>query len=513
MFSLSKFKKEEDGTILIFVALCLAMIVGFAALTFDLGRMASTQTDLQAYADHVALAAAGELDGNADAITRSTNAAGAMIVDKQFFADGDQTLDSAADFSLRFLTGLPTPAADPDDNDAVDSFVTTDPTLAVMVEVTATPRTVFLPFARALATLVGAAAPNEQISAQAIAGYTSYACDVTPLMFCIPPGWSASDPKVVGSTIKLRTGGNNAPWGPGNFGFLDPTDYGINPLGPCAGLNGSNLYVCLIAAEGNKGRCIAQRGVDTEPGQRQGIGGAIYNSRFDYFTSTLNNKKNDPAYAPGPQVISGWVRGNGNGNGNGNSCISGQPELSTDTMPFPPDDCFADNSCSFASGDGGRFGDGKWMTGKAAYLDMNYGNGPNDDLTPHPSIADGTIAMPAGTTRYQMYLDEIAKFSSGNILEGRSERGIPQCNTPANTDPDRRTFILAAVDCGANNIQGRATDVPVKEYVKGFLIQPLANTSGTDFDIYLEVVSKVGGDGLGGNENDGIFRDVVRLYR
>ncbi|WP_171126263.1 MULTISPECIES: Tad domain-containing protein [unclassified Ruegeria] len=518
MFSLRTFRKEEDGTILVFAALCLAMIIGFAALTFDLGRMASTQTDLQAYADHVALAAAGELDGNPDSITRATNAAGAMIVDKQFFADGDKTLDSAADFSLRFLTGLPTPAADPDDDDAVDSFVTTDPALAVMVEVTATPRTVFIPFARALASLVGAATPNEQVGAQAIAGYTSYACDVTPLMFCIPPNWSASDPAIVGTTIKLRTGGNNSAWGPGNFGFLDPTDYGINPQGPCNGLTGANLYICLIAADGNKGRCVAQRGVDTEPGQRNGIGSAIYNSRFDYFSGTMNNLKTVEAYAPAPNVISGWNRsGNSNGNGTGPNCINGQPEVSLDTLPLPPDDCFVDDSCSFPGG-GGRFGDGDWSDGRSDYLTQNYGVGldPDNELPAHSQglKVDALNAMPASTTRYQMYLEEIDQFGSGDILEQRQENGRPQCNAPAtSTDPDRRTFILAAVDCAANNVQGRAEDVTVKEYVKGFLIQPLANTTGTDFDIFLEVVSQVGGDGLGGNEDDGIFRDVVRLYR
>ncbi len=508
MFSLSKFKKEEDGTILVFVALCLAMIVGFAALTFDLGRMASTQTDLQAYADHVALAAAGELDGNADAITRSTNAAGAMIVDKQFFAEGDQTLDSAADFSLRFLTGLPDPATDPDDNDSVDSFVTTDPTLAVMVEVTATPRTVFLPFARALATLVGAAAPNEQISAQAIAGYTSYACDVTPLMFCIPPNWTAN--ANVGQTINLRTGGNNAAWGPGDFGFLDPNDIGINPNGPCAGLTGSKLYICLIAAEGNLTKCVSQRGVDTEPGQRNGIGSAIYNSRFDLFLGTMNQLKNDPAYRAGPQVISGWKAAPGN------SCLKNNPELSENTMPFPRDDCFDLGTCAnLVPEGGGRFGDKRWDTGRDAYMEMNYGRGPDGTLTPHPSLKEygGEIDAPTGSTRYQMYLDEIDKFGSASsfLPNDRDETGVAQCSSPPSDDPERRTFIAAAIDCVNNPVAGRATDVPVKEFVKVFLFQPLESSTGTDFDIYVEVVEQVGGAGTGTEE--GIFRDVVRLYR
>ncbi|GAA6159492.1 pilus assembly protein TadG-related protein [Ruegeria sp. HU-ET01832] len=523
MFSVKEFKKEEDGAILVFVGMSLVFIFGFVALTFDLGRVVSTQTDLQSYADHVALAAAGELDGEGDAITRAEAAAAAMIADEQFFAEGDRALASAADFDIRFLTGLPNDARD---EASVASFVTTDPTLAVMAEVTATPRTVFLPFSRALATLLGATPQDAEVSAQAIAGFTAYACDVTPLMFCIPPGWTAN--ANIGSTIKLRTGQANAEWGPGNFGFLDPTDFGINPEGPCAGLNGSNLYICLIAAEGNKGRCVVQRGVDTEPGQRQGIGGAIYNSRFDYFTSTLSNKRNDPAYAPGPQVISGWTQsagnGNGNGNGGGNSCISGQPTASLDTMPFPPDDCFATDTCgSLVPNSGGRFGNGDWSNGRQDYLDVNYGAGLDPLNNPLPvNNSDGAnvirnmptgLPSAGGTTRYQMYLEEINQFSGGPILSNRSETGRAQCATPASTDPDRRTFILAAIDCAANNVQGRALDVPVEEYVKGFMIQPLANSSGTDFDIYLEVVEQVGGAGLGGSEDDGIFRDVVRLYR
>ncbi len=504
MRTIGKFRTNEEGTILVFVGMCLVVIMGMAALTFDLGRIVSTQTDLQAYSDHVALAAAGELDGNPDAIVRANAAAANMIRDTQFFAEGSQDLNSAADYSLRFLTGLPDSAADPDDDASVDAFVTTDPAQAVLVEVTATPRTVFLPFARALASLLGAAPPDGQVNAQAIAGYTAYACDVTPLMFCIPPGWTAN--ANVGQTIKLRTGGNSSQWGPGNFGFLDPTDIGINPLGPCAGLNGAPLYICMIAAEGNLTQCVAQRGVDTEPGQRNGIGSAIYNARFDMFTATMNNLKNNPAYAPGPQVISGWQRG-------ANGCVGNNPALTDDTMPFPPDDCFETNNCSYPNG-GGRFGTppsagGGWGTGKAKYLDMNYGNGPDDDLDEHP--AGLQTALNVHQTRYEMYLDEIARAGTNDILIDRQENGRPQCASTPNSDPDRRTVIAAAIDCTANPVVGRATDVPVQEFVKVFLIQPLEQSSGTDFDLFVEVVEQVGG--AGGGIDEGIFRDVVRLYR
>ncbi len=511
---ISKFKRKEEGTILVFVALCLVVIVGMTALSFDLGRMASTQTDLQAYTDHVALAAAGELDGTSDAIVRANAAAANMIRDTQLFATGSQDLDSAADYSLRFLTGLPDATGDPDDNAAVDAFLTTDPTEASMVEVTATPRTVFLPFANALSDLLGVTRPGGQVEALAIAGYTQYACDIAPLMFCVPDGWTA-DPDVsgnaVGSTVLLRTGGPNSLWEPGNFGFLQPNADLINPMGPCADSNGNPLtgnalYICLVAANGSLIQCVPQGGVDTEPGQKNGITSAIYNSRFDIFTATMSQLKSDDDYAPGPNTINGWEN-------TGGGCLKNNPDLSTNSMPYPPDDCFdsADGLC-----DGSRFGDAAWSTGKANYLDTNYGDGPDGTLTPHPDAPGLITTLNLNSTRYQMYLDEIALSRNpdgtlGDILVGRSETGLPQCHNSVVDDAERRTFIAAAVNCQENPISGRTYGVPVQEFVKIFLMQPLESSSGSDFDIYVEVVEKVGGTGF--SSVDAKFREVVRLYR
>ncbi|TNC59232.1 pilus assembly protein TadG-related protein, partial [Rubellimicrobium roseum] len=64
-------RQDEEGTFIVFFALALAALLGMIALSFDLGRVASTQAELQSFADNVALAAAGELDGGSDAITRA----------------------------------------------------------------------------------------------------------------------------------------------------------------------------------------------------------------------------------------------------------------------------------------------------------------------------------------------------------------------------------------------------------------------------------------------------------
>lgn len=62
----------------IIVALSIFVLVGMIGLAIDLGRMFVIKTELQNAADACALAAARELDGNADALTRA-DAAGILI--------------------------------------------------------------------------------------------------------------------------------------------------------------------------------------------------------------------------------------------------------------------------------------------------------------------------------------------------------------------------------------------------------------------------------------------------
>jgi len=487
---IKQFQGDEEGGVLVFIAICLVVIVGMAAITFDLGRLAATQGDLQSYVDHVALAAAGELDGEDDAITRATNAAAAMIRDRQTFADGGSDLGSSLDYSLRFLSGLPAV-----DTASVTPFATTNAADAAYVEVTATPRTVFLPFARAMNALLGAGLPNDQVGAVAIASFTQYACDITPLMFCLPsPNYTAD--ANIGHTILLRSGGQGAGWGPGDFGFLDPSKVKVNPEGPCGGLKGVNLDACLIAAAGNITQCFSQHGVDIEPGQKVGIENAIFNTRFDMFNGIMSGKRNSPEYGPGPHVIKGLIRGGGGG---GNQCVGNNAASSPDSMPFPPDDCFA-TGCS----GNGRFGDGNWGNGRTSYVAMNH---------------DGTDPALGKTTRYQMYLEEIkaagGPSASSPILNGKSETGRRQCSNTTVPDPDRRVFIAAGIDCTANPINGAAKDVPVEEFFKIFLLRPVGDstTSPPKFDLWVEVVGSAGGNGAGSSTLGGRFRDVVELVR
>ncbi len=514
---IERFAKDETGTILVFVAMCLVLFLAMSAVTFDLGRISATQTDLQSSADHVALAAAGELDGSDGAIDRATSAAEQMIRDRQTFADGGQALGASADYDLRFLSGLP-------DNDLSDvSAFVVDVSKksadrdARLVEVTATPRTVFTPFANATAALIGSpGARGTDVGAVAIAGRTGWACDIAPLMFCLPdPDFKADEN--IGASVRLRAGGSNASWQPGNFGFLEP-EGDPDPDGPCDGLKGANLTACQIAAAGRVTQCYSTRGVDTEPGQKQGLNASIFNTRFDIFESTMNSNRKDWVFAPGPHVVKGKL------DKNGKTCTSVKDPDTLDSMAFPPDSCIG--------GGCGRFGDGDWDI--RTYLETNYGEKQHDDVNGNKKVDPGELTFTLSAspwagmataspppTRYEVYTREIevAKDAERLLPPDRQESGRPQCNTAVPPDgpygPERRVFVAAGVDCQRNPINGSATDVPVQEFFKIFLLGPSKDTGNNppDFNIDVEILGSAGGAGGNNSASYGLFREVVELYR
>jgi Flp pilus assembly protein TadG len=483
------FLAAEQGAILVLWGVAFVVIFGFVALSFDLGRVSTVQTELQSYADNVALAAAGELDGRADAITRATAAAANLISDSETFGNGDTTLSGGGDYTLTFLESLPA-----SDTSAITA-TTVDPAKAGYARVVVNASVIDLTFGAVFTALSGNPGLNNVANASAVAGMTQYACDVTPLMFCLPtptpgnPTYKAD--ANIGEMIRLRSGGGGAAWGPGDFGFLDPGKILVDDEGPCAGKTGVKLDACLIGAIGSITQCFAQNGVDTEPGQKVGIEDAIFNVRFDIYKAIMNGAKNNPDYAPAPNVIKGIVPASGG------SCIGNNEAPSPDTLGLPRDGCFAAGTCS-------RYGDGNWVAGRADYVAANYA---------------GIDPFPAANTRWQYYLAEIAAANligpGAPILNGLAETGRAQCSANQSNDPERRIVIAAAIDCNANPINGSEVGVPVEEFFKLFLTEPVGDDglSPPNVDIWAEIVGSAGGDGAGSGAIASRFRDVVQLYR
>lgn len=343
-------------------------------------------------------------------------------------------------------------------------------------------------------------------NASAVAGLGIYACDVTPLMFCLPNKDFTAKGNI-GTMVRLRAGGKGAAWGAGDFGFLDPSKVKVDDEGPCAKLNGAHLDACLLGAVDSITQCFNQRGVDIEPGQKEGLNAAIFNVRFDMYQAIMNGLRSDPNYAPAPNVIKGIVApdpGNGGDNGNDNNgkgkadCIGENEEVSPDTVGLPRDDCFA-------AGTRDRFGDGDWSAGRATCVETNYGVSIEND--PYPDAV----------TRYDYYLAEIAAAEEGgsDILSGRAETGLPTCAPAAAEDADRRVLIVAGIDCTANPIKGSTSDVPVREFFKVFLTEPVGEdgSSPPAMDIWGEIIGSASNGGKEDTGTGGIVRDAVHLYR
>ncbi|WP_413719764.1 pilus assembly protein TadG-related protein [Silicimonas sp. MF1-12-2] len=570
ILKIKQFASREDGSLLVFFLISVVTILGIVALSFDLGRRASVQTDMQSFADNVALAAAGELDGQEDAIARATWAANnAIAAANETLKAGVFAGQTLSIQSLVFYSALP-------DRDRPASFAvadlsdptnasykyslpttntTTDDSLATFVGVRLNrvdPQWIFgkvFEGGNDIDNLDPGATPGDanatdnrrSVGAVAIAGNSAWTCEVSPLMFCLPPVSGTADPIQLqtlsaGRAVQLRSVGRDAAWNPGEFGFLDIdrliAEDSNAAAGECASESPeSRRQACLLA----KGidTCFNSRGVDIQPGQRSGQETAGFNLPFGIFEQVMNNLRGDEGYEVGPHIVGGREVNNG-------SCNDTGPL--TDTMGFTLDNCHYTGGCT-----DGRFGDGTWTTGKDRYLDTNYSvRNPafdpslDEDPVSNPrNIVDGDwfdfpppttvpTGWTGGYTRYQYYLMEIERAANGGVMTGypahpafdgftadwsdakygtdtgtvafdtwddywgtagsgnpiipdahnRSENGLPQCSqVTGGGDPDRRVVVIAGIDCSNQTLTGREENVEVIQYYRTFMLSPATEIS------------------------------------
>ncbi|WP_170604207.1 pilus assembly protein TadG-related protein [Ruegeria arenilitoris] len=515
---ISQFRKSEDGAILVFVAVALSVMVGMAAIAFDIGRVTTTQSELQSFADNVALAAAGELDGRPDSITRATNAAANMISDTQTFGvrNKDQLLSGDTDYQLEFYENPPNDTVEPaqpaqllDPSDAASGPI------AAFVRVTVDVHEVGTPLAAATAALLGDARPFASVSADAVAGFTLLACDITPMFICLPPSLDLAEGQLV---QMVSQGGGDDQWGPGNFGFLSSDQaVAIDDAGACSPAPPGQEDACALAASRAVSMCFSQRGVETRPGISIGNMIAGFNTRFDRFESSAGQFQNDARYdvdnfASSPHVLDGWITA-----AQGNNCTSElAPAYEVDgvidptaTVGLPLDDCFADGSCPTS-----RIGNGMFDDGLEDYLTINYGA---DFSNPVPT---GIPAwFPMNGTRYDIYNAEVSNQAALEAIltaGGKAESSLPSCQAPSvgREDPRRRVITVAGIDCITyeSELNGGSGTIPVTSFIEMFLIRPSeSGNTGANAVIYGEVIQNVS-EGIGGLGVGGIVHDLVQLY-
>lgn len=500
-----RFKKEEDGALLVFFAMCCAAIFLIAALSFDIGRRASTQTELQSFVDNVALAAAGELNGFPGAIQRAQNAAQDLIQDEFVIGVGDKDLQGPGDYHIYFYSTLPdddeTAMPTTFENGLLDPAVASHDQLARFVRVAMIndpalgDKRVTVPwvFGRVLSIFSSDALPAEEVEAEAVAGFTSLACDVTPIFFCMPPTVEGTDPwdpeDNIGQVIRLiaEAGTGGGDWHPGNFAWLDvldqvPAEDLTDPDGPCFGKNGPDLYACMVAGAGAVSLCFENGYLKTLTGRAEGWRPTTLNSFFDMYDAAQMDLEDDPLYPPAPVVTKDYVDGTTCGDGSSST-------TTTTTMPLPPDDCYVygGGSCSVYESEI-RYGDAIWDTGRLEYVETNYATdhltvadyltdpdetytvvGTNagtyhvddpfrpDPLNPSSPAVAGNPLVPAGSTRWDYYQAEVALslYSNPGAFYAGTASGTPH-SSPVD-------LIQDVYDPGPDGELGNGNDILVHD--------------------------------------------------
>ncbi|WP_299565895.1 pilus assembly protein TadG-related protein [uncultured Sulfitobacter sp.] len=482
---LNGYTRDERGSMLVFWAFSLVAFLGLMALIFDVGRLGTTQSELQSFADSVALASAAELDGRTDAIDRAQNAARLLITDSQTFTTRSKTL-TGADVTLTFYRPnaegrfLRTPA-----------LRTTQPRAARFVDVAVVDSHVPLGFG----AIFRDADINTRASARATGTFELEACNVAPVAMCAPTIGLDAD-AAIGSTLQLDASVNVNNLLPGNISVVNNLTDALDGLSICAGLLGDALNACLIASRTPETACTGRGGLEISVGlDGDGVMQAV-NTRFGEAVGAASGLVGD-AFAAAPSIFAGRLDGAG-------LC---QPDAGG-PVALPSDDCFDGGGCTVQ-------GNGDWETGRLAYINAHF---------------DGTDPFPEARTRFDFYRAELAasgEISTGsgggdgliggllgtvtdtvNQLTGRLCAPLSGLGAGAALDPERRLMVIAAIDCLNVDVQA-GVSAPVIQYFEAFALGPAA-----DGKLNVEVTACLGsgcrtGDGRGAL--DTVVRDVVRL--
>jgi Flp pilus assembly protein TadG len=498
---LRRFGRDERGIAMVFVAIMLPILVGFALLAIDMSRANSLHNDLQKGADAFALAGAAELDGSTGAQFRARAAITNLIANQAKFSttDDDHTL-TIGDVDIAFLSGLPSDdlAIDKDGVDANGKdWATDEDGSSRFIEVTVKPNVGVAGFAAIFpASFLGEGPDSFTIGAQAVAGFKQSICDVTPMFICNPfetDGLDFADAFAAGETYSRLFSAlkvDSAP-GAGNFGLLDFDN---------------SISVQEAFAKGSGGQCYQQTAVTTKTGVTLVQVNTGLNVRFDLYSGSAKKHNAEFDWRPSINVRKGA--------GNGSNCNK-----------FNADDSTPLKAMGFPAGSAGTYPDQAGVTGevwdRSGYWTLNHG-------TTLPTIASvsNPVSSAAPPSRYDVYRYEIDHDLVGDKAGGKNngETGTPACYTGPSTDitedPDRRVIVAAIVNCSADaaKITGKTTLRP-DTYASIFLTNPVQKTDPTADDdtnasekpINFEVVDVTGPKGNGTLDN--FLHDEAQLYR
>ena len=471
LMRIGRFRRDLRGSVALWAALVAPPLIGVCALSVDVARVYNLEAELQTAADSLARAAAVELDGQGDSISRATAAVAQLVNNDQTLADGGRGEVEVTVDGLRFLTGLPAS----DDAEIGSSYVTTSGAAARFVEVSVAPERITTLFPPTIATgLV-----KVTLSAKAVGGRVKRMCGAAPLFVCNPfEGGSQTleqalkDRSVRGRLVAFKSKGSGAKYFPGNFGYLEP------PGGK--GADALRDMFGQVTPEA----CYDSAGVVLRTGAVNSASQGL-NVRFDIYDGSFGKERNNPAFAPALNVTKGYV---------GNNCNQ-SPDAGA--LGLPRDKCFGTGSCTNM---GGRMGDGDWDV--VSYMSVNHGKPASltiSGVTYGFNYTTGTVTPSTPPTRYEVYRWEIDNDRipgrTGYAASKTPEKGTPQCYSGGAlaAQPDRRLFPVAVINCQALEAQygisgGSSPPLPVHGFDKVFLTEPMDGTADT---IWGEIVGMV----------------------
>ncbi|MBZ9710481.1 pilus assembly protein TadG-related protein [Mesorhizobium sp. ESP7-2] len=500
---LREFWRDQRGVAMILVAIMIPVLIGFSLLAIDMSRLNSHHNDLQKGIDALSLAAAAELDGRSDSITRANSAITNLVSNKTLLStSGDHAL-VLADVTVTYLTGIPASDDTAISTAGVDAggtnWASTDPKAVSFAEVTVN-ASGLTDGAGAFATIFPASLfggkDKLEIQPQAVAGFVQSICETVPLFMCNP--FETSDPATsktiqqafaLGDTYgrEFRVLKVDSNPGPGNFGLVD-----------------NNLSSIRDAiAMGTSGTCYNRDALTTKTGVTLGQVNTGLNTRFDLYSGSLNKQTKNWQYRPASNVRKGQKNG----------CSKYDPVTDNTALPLPPGTNYNDSK-GMSDPIGSQ---GFWTN----YWQVNHG-------AAYPTVPSAT--NPTGTTtapasRYDVYKYEIAK----GLVDDKStaptkETGTPSCykGDDPTPDPDRRLLNMAIVNCLANQakLNGHVQLKP-DGYVSVFVNTPIQKQDNTkdpedpsagEKPISLEIVDVDGGF-ANNTLVDKAFRNEAQLYR
>jgi len=173
---LNSYQKTASGSVSVWVALSLPLLVGGGALSVDMSRFYNMDNELQSAVDALARAGAAELDQRPDSLSRASRAILSLVNNKQSFAsDGKGNVEVE---TIKYLKSLPG-----NEYESVgDEYTTTEPSEARYVEVSIKPETVNTLFPANFVSLV----TNVTLKAQSLAAFDQTICTTAPVFFCNP---------------------------------------------------------------------------------------------------------------------------------------------------------------------------------------------------------------------------------------------------------------------------------------------------------------------------------------